>query len=593
MQNQQWSRAVNAPRGLRPRPAARRQSPNPIRHPQNNRNNNFYNNRRHPVEQKPAMPPQPTNEWDSAWNMEANSHKWEGPAWAPVNVPEGCDGLVDWNGNWAPAPVDWEGRRSYDISEAYIHTWNKGCIEALKDELYPMPLEHGFAMKGKEILAVFTTSSTINGKSTSRTKTGNAEIMMMGDIAPRYWKPESVENNLNADSFWEYFRTAPPDATEDDHTLALGTRQPFWRYYCSPGAYYMPAVVDECDNLKLRIDPNSETLSEKDARENDHGSESHAKRYLASKKYKGKRKQGRNQCRDNAREERHRPGLSWDKKPQEEPTFNPAQNTTTWEADFPSLPITGQMKPGAAPPSPPLSVKPHPDTLETSSTRLAPANATPEPWVSTKPPIDIVIRPATDQDIGQLTSIYNHHVLNSVCVPDAGPTSISSMTRRLHTIQDASFPFLVAVRARTSTVVGMVYADDYNDPRGMYRYTCEVEVYVSPHHTKKGVGTALMKTILHLLDREVPRDPPAGVEIAPDTELGPRRPVKSLIIHLPFMRRKKPEWVFQWLAKLGWVTKGVMDEMGFSREGKGVDLAMLQRLTSEVLEGSKVPVVGS
>ncbi|KAG8624443.1 hypothetical protein KVT40_007510 [Elsinoe batatas] len=586
MQNQQWSRAANAPRGLRPRPAARRQSPNPIRHPQNNRNNNFYNNRRRPVEQEPAMP-QPTNEWDSAWNMEADSRKWEGPAWAPVNVPEGCDGLVDWNGKWAPPPVDWEGRRSYDISEAYIDTWNQASIEALKEELYPMPLEHGFTVKGKEILAVFTTPSPINGKSALRTKKGNAEVMLMGDIAPRYWKPESVEDNLNADTFWEYFRTAPPDATEDDHTLALGTRQPFWRYYSSAGAYYMPAIVDECDTLKLRINPNDETHSERDARERDHGSNSHIERY--KRRAKGKRKQGRKQHQ----EDRFHPEPSWDTKPQGEPTFNPAQNTTTWETDFPSLPITGQMKPGAAPPSPPLSVKPQPDASETPPASLKLADPVPKSWVSTKPPIDIVIRPATDQDIAQLTSIYNHHVLKGVCVPDAGPTSISSMNRRLHSIQDASFPFLVAVRARTSTIVGMVYADDYNDPRGMYRYTCEVEVYVSPHHTKKGVATALMKTILHLLDREVPRDPPAGVEIASDTELGPRRPVKSLIIHLPFIRRKKPEWVFQWLGKLGWETKGVMDEMGFSREGKGIDLAMLQRLTSEVLEGSKVPVVGS
>lgn len=593
MQNQRWSRAPDAPRVLRPRLANRpRNSPVPARRAQN---------------QQQAE----TDAWAGDW-VGQTADNWSNggldkkhtvkkdPAWGRskkenVEIPEGCEGLMDWDGDWAHAPVDWEGRPSFDISDGQIQTWLEETFNELEELLEPMPFELLLEFKGREMLAVFTDVIRIGNRVMPRPPPTDPsiQIITMGHIVPRWWIPENLENNLNAETFWEYFRTTAPVALDNNEGLQNGSIQPYWRYYPSPDAYFMKEIVDEIPNP---INPNEESPSQRAARENDWGSNGFIEEYYERKrKAKAKGRKGKNRESKPRHEnhngqpggnsnQQHNRGSAAQLQEQDHPTLNPAMNTTC-EADWPSLPIANTPAAANAPPSPPITTSPKPGA--TAHPAAPPATTTPQPWVSSKPPIEILIRHASDLDIPQMTSLYNHHIKSSLCVPERTPLSKKDMRERLNAIHGADFPFLVAVRARTSTIVGMIYADDFNDSQGLYRFTCELEVFVSPHHCRKGVGTALMQEMLGLLDVGHFRNQVAGVETAAGLECGKRRVVKSLVVHLPYQRRERPEWVLKWLGGFGWKEAGLLEEVGY-KGGKKLDLAMLQRMTGEEIEAGKV-----
>ncbi|PNS17408.1 Phytoene desaturase [Sphaceloma murrayae] len=584
MQNQRWSRAPDAPRGLRPRPVARRgqspfrrrdlaapaapTAPNPDAWQEDwggpsaeNWSSGYYHRSKEDTSRKPPI--EPKGVLPRAWNK--------------VALPGGCEGLMDWNGDWAPAPLEWEGRPSFDKADDYIELWIDDTFDAIESFLMPMPEEHKFDIGGTTMLAVFTDIVNVNGETTKRPTLQNPglEPMTMGHIVPRYWKPENIENQLNADTFWEYFRTVPPTALDGNEELLTDTTQPFWRCYPADDCFYMHDLDKVVEHQS--IDVREESPEETAAREADFGAEIFIKRFLDFQK----RTKGNPRRRFDHHARPSKTAYARDPKPRDDhPTLDPAKNQT-FETDWPALPITAAPSdaPGA-PPSPPIT-----------------NTQAPQPWTSSKPRIEIMIRPALDADVPQLTSIYNHHVSHSLCVPDPKTVSRHAMSSRLHAIQSANFPFLVAVRARTSTIIGMVYVDDYNDPKGLYRFTGEMEVYVSPHHGGKGVGTALVKTLLNVLDTERMRETKAGVDVAWEVETLPRRVVRSLICHLPVGRKEGMEvqakgkgkrgqkggskldkdGVVKWLASLGWEEKGRLHEVG-EREGKSFDLLILQRM---------------
>ncbi len=101
-----------------------------------------------------------------------------------------------------------------------------------------------------------------------------------------------------------------------------------------------------------------------------------------------------------------------------------------------------------------------------------------------------VIRPAIAADAEAVAAIFAHYVTTSVSTFEEIPPDAEHWRQRLG---HQGLPFLV-VEAATE-VCGFAYASPWR-PKSAYRYTVEDTVYLSPAHTGRGLGRALLGELL-------------------------------------------------------------------------------------------------
>jgi phosphinothricin acetyltransferase len=122
-----------------------------------------------------------------------------------------------------------------------------------------------------------------------------------------------------------------------------------------------------------------------------------------------------------------------------------------------------------------------------------------------------VIRPAVPADAEQVAAIFAHYVATSVATFEEVPPTAADWRRRLGELRRRSLPFLVAQGGQgvqevhgvqgvqgvqaAGTVCGYAYASPWR-PKPAYRYTVEDTVYISPGHTGRGLGSALLGGLL-------------------------------------------------------------------------------------------------
>ena len=103
------------------------------------------------------------------------------------------------------------------------------------------------------------------------------------------------------------------------------------------------------------------------------------------------------------------------------------------------------------------------------------------------------IRDVTEADADAIAVIYAHHVLNGTASYDVDPPSPDFHRDKIRRIAVAGWPFLVAeVEGR---LAGYAYVTQFRD-RAAYRFTAEDSIYVHPELTGRGVGKALLTTLL-------------------------------------------------------------------------------------------------
>ncbi len=77
---------------------------------------------------------------------------------------------------------------------------------------------------------------------------------------------------------------------------------------------------------------------------------------------------------------------------------------------------------------------------------------------------------------------------------EVAPTA-ADWRRRLGGLAAGNLPFLVAEAEADRSVCGFAYASPWR-PKPAYRYTVEDTVYLSPDHTGRGIGSALLGGLL-------------------------------------------------------------------------------------------------
>jgi L-amino acid N-acyltransferase YncA len=106
------------------------------------------------------------------------------------------------------------------------------------------------------------------------------------------------------------------------------------------------------------------------------------------------------------------------------------------------------------------------------------------------------IRTAVPADLEQVAAIYAHYVTTSVATFEEVPPTPTDWRLRLDDLSGRKLPFLVAEAGTADGAVsGYAYASPWR-PKPAYRYTVEDTVYVSPAHTGRGLGSALLGALL-------------------------------------------------------------------------------------------------
>lgn len=178
---------------------------------------------------------------------------------------------------------------------------------------------------------------------------------------------------------------------------------------------------------------------------------------------------------------------------------------------------------------------------------------------SLHPALAVEIRDATPEDMAQVQAIYSFYVTRSAASFEEEPPSVEEMVRRHAEIKRRGMPYLVAVDH--GEVVGYTYAGPWR-PRSAYRYTLEDSIYVAPFVQGRGVGRALLGSLIERC-----------------TEMGYRRMVavigdsanqSSIALH----------------RALGFRQEGVLRGVGL-KFGRWVDVVMMHRVLGD--DGRPLP----
>lgn len=107
--------------------------------------------------------------------------------------------------------------------------------------------------------------------------------------------------------------------------------------------------------------------------------------------------------------------------------------------------------------------------------------------------MDLTIRDAAESDAEAIAAIYAHHVLHGTASYDVDPPPAEFHRDKIRRIAAAGWPFLVA--EIEGALAGYAYVTQFRD-RAAYRFTAENSIYVHPEHKRRGVGKALLATLL-------------------------------------------------------------------------------------------------
>ncbi len=105
------------------------------------------------------------------------------------------------------------------------------------------------------------------------------------------------------------------------------------------------------------------------------------------------------------------------------------------------------------------------------------------------------VRAAVPADAGPVATIFAHYVATSVATFEEVAPTAADWRRRLGDLAARNLPFLVAEAEPDGAVCGFAYASPWR-PKPAYRHTVEDTLYLSPGHTGRGIGSALLGGLL-------------------------------------------------------------------------------------------------
>ncbi|KAF2162185.1 hypothetical protein M409DRAFT_27563 [Zasmidium cellare ATCC 36951] len=475
---------------------------------------------------KADFPKPDPNRWKGSWDAHDSAH-WDSDKKDEWDSDKNDDGwgdqgakLTDWDGGWAPPPVDWEFRSAFrpGQSEEQVQRWLDNSEKALTGTLLKREAS--------------TSTTEFDGATYAFVKPQDSqEIKQMGDMIPRYWIP-STFGRQDPQTFWEELvRSNAPEPLDDKDLQGV---RPWWELL-SQGQEFLPEVSHPDI---AGIDPD-ESFEERLAREHDQGGHKHVenrRNYLLATKQADREKKERQKQRTKKL-------------------------------------LTKQCNSDRA----------------RDNKKLRPRQE------------KLFIRSARPEDFIAIKNILNYHICDNWATSESEEQTTDDIAQRYGELVYSKMPFLVAcekgavLKGRRhknrapdddivlpDTVLGFAYADDYNDMKGMYRYTAQIEVYTDNRHYLKGIASCLMDKMLAMLDPDYLER--GGYEVRGDELEGkePKRLIKNILIHCPFEKPERLEWMTRWMSSMNFAKVGHLDGIG-TKLGRAVGLAIFQRGTGAQL----------
>jgi phosphinothricin acetyltransferase len=150
-------------------------------------------------------------------------------------------------------------------------------------------------------------------------------------------------------------------------------------------------------------------------------------------------------------------------------------------------------------------------------------------------------------------AIYARHVLHGLATFEEEPPTLEDMQQRLAAATRLGLPYLVA--EGDDAILGYSYAAPYR-PRPAYRYTIEDSVYVAQGLAGRGIGSALLGSLIERCETGPWRQ---MLAVIGDSGNG-----GSIALH----------------RRLGFRQIGVLEAVGF-KLGRWVDTVLMQRPLGE------------
>ena len=104
-----------------------------------------------------------------------------------------------------------------------------------------------------------------------------------------------------------------------------------------------------------------------------------------------------------------------------------------------------------------------------------------------------LVRDALEDDMEAIQAIYAYYVTHFCATFEETPPSVNEMKARRAKTLARGLPYLVA--ELDGEVLGYTYAGPFR-PRSAYRYTIEDSIYVAPMVARRGIGSALLGTLV-------------------------------------------------------------------------------------------------
>lgn len=118
-------------------------------------------------------------------------------------------------------------------------------------------------------------------------------------------------------------------------------------------------------------------------------------------------------------------------------------------------------------------------------------------WGTHLSEFSVTVRPATPEDIADITAIYADAVKTGTASFELTPPNEAEMSGRMAALLDGGYPYLVASAA--GAIVGYAYAGAYR-ARPAYRFTIEDSVYVARHAWGRGVARTLLRKLIEVAE---------------------------------------------------------------------------------------------
>ncbi|MFF0794911.1 GNAT family N-acetyltransferase [Streptomyces spiralis] len=110
------------------------------------------------------------------------------------------------------------------------------------------------------------------------------------------------------------------------------------------------------------------------------------------------------------------------------------------------------------------------------------------------------IRPGAEDDLEELTRIYNHYVTGTPITFDTEPFTVDQRRPWLQAHPDSG-PHRLLVAEEGGKLLGYATSSAFR-PKQAYATSVETSVYVAPEHVGRGVGSLLYTALFGLLEHE-------------------------------------------------------------------------------------------